>query len=42
MKKGKSGREVFKSFEVSLSELSVDEIMFDPLSASIALLSSPV
>ena len=32
MKKGNSGREVFKSFEVSLSELSDDEIMFDPLS----------
>ena len=37
MKKGNSGREVFKSFEVSpLSELSDDEIMFDPFSASVA------
>ena len=40
MKKGNSGREVFKSFEVSLSELSDDEIMFDPFSASVALSSS--
>ena len=40
MKKGKSGREVFKSFEVSLSELSDDEIRFDPFSASAALPST--
>ena len=40
MKKGNSGREVFKSFEVSLSELSDDEIRFDPFSASVALPST--